>query len=96
MGDLSTAAASLILTLFHLSRSDSSLTRKVRKLHLTTEAAFCRGCVCSFPHYWRRSMMDGHRELENPLSLLQWLGGWAVILGTCTVFWLTVYRWAVE
>jgi hypothetical protein len=40
--------------------------------------------------------MDGHQELENPLSLLQWLAGWAVILGTCMLFWLAVYGWAVN
>jgi hypothetical protein len=40
--------------------------------------------------------MDGHRELENPLSLLQWLAGWAAILATCTLFWLTVYRLALD
>lgn len=40
--------------------------------------------------------MNGHQELENPLSLLQWLAGWAVILGTCMLFWLAVYGWAVN
>jgi len=40
--------------------------------------------------------MDGHNELENPLSLLQWLAGWAVILGICIIFWLAVYGWALD
>ena len=40
--------------------------------------------------------MDGHNQLENPLPLLQWLAGWALILGTCILFWLAVYRWAVD
>ena len=39
--------------------------------------------------------MDGHQELENPLSLQEWLAGWFVIVGTCLLFWLAVYGWAV-
>jgi hypothetical protein len=40
--------------------------------------------------------MDGHSELENPLSFLQLLTGWAVILGTCILLWLVVYCWAFD
>jgi len=40
--------------------------------------------------------MDGHRELENPLPLPHWLAGWAGIIGACILFWLAVYRWAVD
>ena len=40
--------------------------------------------------------MDGHDRMENPLSLLQWLAGWGVLLATCILFWLAVYRWAVD
>jgi hypothetical protein len=40
--------------------------------------------------------MDGHSELENLLSFLQLLAGWAVIFGTCILFWLVVYRWALD
>lgn len=40
--------------------------------------------------------MDGHREMESPLSLLQWLAGWVVIIGTCVLFWLAVYGLAVD
>ena len=40
--------------------------------------------------------MDGDDRLENPLPLLQWLAGWAVILGMCILFWLAVYGWAVD
>ena len=40
--------------------------------------------------------MDGHREFEDPLSLLQLLAGWAAIVGTCIVFWLSMYRWVSE
>jgi hypothetical protein len=40
--------------------------------------------------------MDGHDRMENPFSLLQWLAGWAVLLDTGILFWLAVYRWAVD
>jgi hypothetical protein len=40
--------------------------------------------------------MDGYREMENPLSLLQWLAGWAFIIGFCILFWLAVYTVAVN
>ena len=40
--------------------------------------------------------MDGHSELEDPLSLLQLLAGWALIVGTCIVFWPAMYRWVLE
>ena len=40
--------------------------------------------------------MDGHREMESPLPLLQWLAGWVVIIGTCVLFWLAVYGLAVD
>lgn len=40
--------------------------------------------------------MDGHDRLENPLPFLQWLAGWAVIAGGCILFWLAVYRLAVD
>jgi hypothetical protein len=69
---------------------------EARKLRVTTKAAFCRAYVCSFRHHEWRSTMDGHSQLENSLSLVQWLAGWAVIVGTCILFWLAVYRWAVD
>jgi hypothetical protein len=40
--------------------------------------------------------MDGYREMENPLSPVEWLAGWAVIVGSCLLFWLGVYSLAVE
>jgi hypothetical protein len=36
--------------------------------------------------------MDGDREMETPLSFLEWLAGWAVIIELCFLFWLAVYR----
>jgi TRAP-type C4-dicarboxylate transport system permease small subunit len=36
--------------------------------------------------------MDGDREMENPLSILEWLTGWTIIFGSCLLFWLGVYR----
>jgi hypothetical protein len=40
--------------------------------------------------------MDGDREMENPLPPVEWLAGWAVIFGSCLLFWLGVYSLAVE
>jgi hypothetical protein len=33
--------------------------------------------------------MDGYRE--TPISFLEWLAGWAVIVELCILFWLALY-----
>jgi len=36
--------------------------------------------------------MYGDREREDRVSFLEWLTGWAVLIGFCFLFWLVVYR----
>jgi hypothetical protein len=40
--------------------------------------------------------MDGDKEMETPRFSSERLAGWAVIIGFCVLFWLTVYSLAVH
>ena len=35
--------------------------------------------------------MDEDKEIKSDLSRRQWLGGWALIIALCVLFWLIVY-----
>ena len=40
--------------------------------------------------------MNGDREMENPLSVVEWFAGWAVITGYCLLFWFGLYTLALD
>jgi hypothetical protein len=42
--------------------------------------------------------MDGDRETETPVLVVQWLAGfagWSMIIALCLLFWLGLYRLAI-
>ena len=40
--------------------------------------------------------MDRDRETETPVSVLQWLAVWSMIMALCLLFWLEMYRLATD